>query len=189
VITQRQDDVGDEPVPQRADAAAFGRLFDQHAPALHAYLCARVGRSAADDLVAEAFLAAYRDRARFDPDRGEVRSWLFGIATNLARRHRRSELRGLAAVARAAGLALVPADEPGRRVPERVDAAERVARMAGALAALPPGDRDVLLLTAWGGLTSVEVAAALAVPVGTVRSRLHRVRRHLRAVLGEKEDR
>lgn len=187
----RDDDVGDELSPRgaAADAEAFGRLFDQHAGALHAYLGSRVGRSAADDVVAEVFLVAYRERARFDPDRGDARSWLFGIATNLARRHHRTELRGLAALTRAGALVPGHADDPGLRVPEQVDATVRVARVAEALVALPQGDRDVLLLVAWAGLTSVEVAAALAVPVGTVRSRLHRVRRHLRAVLEEGEDR
>ncbi|MEU7532462.1 sigma factor-like helix-turn-helix DNA-binding protein, partial [Saccharothrix sp. NPDC042600] len=53
--------------------------------------------------------------------------------------------------------------------------------LAGALAGLDPGDRDVLLLTSWAGLDSNEVAEALGIPVGTVRSRLHRVRRRLRA--------
>jgi len=170
------------------DAALFGRLYDEHARALHAYLGSRVGRSAADDLVAEVFLVAYRDRARFDPERGQLRSWLFGIATNLARRHHRDELRGLAAVARFGAAHDGHTDEPGRRVAEQVDAAVQVGRLAAALVAMHPGDRDVLLLTAWAGLTSAEVAAALEVPVGTVRSRMHRVRRHLRAVLdGEKE--
>jgi RNA polymerase sigma factor (sigma-70 family) len=173
------------------DRAAFGRLFDDHAPQLHGYLSARVGRSAADDLVAETFLVAYRDRARFDPVRGAVRPWLFGIATNLARHHRRSELRGLAAVARLGGRTEVHVDGPGWRVPEQVDAAVEVGRLAGALAALPAGDRDVLLLVAWAGLTPAEAATALGIPVGTARSRLHRVRHQLRGVLelGYEEER
>jgi RNA polymerase sigma factor (sigma-70 family) len=170
-------------------AAVFGRLFDSHAPPLHAYLGARVGRSVADDLVAEVFLIAFRDRERFDPDRGDVRGWLFGIATNLLRRHRRTELRGLAAAARFGAGQAGHADEPDHRVPDRVDAATRVARLATALAELAPGDRDVLLLIAWAELTSVEVAEALQVPVGTVRSRLHRVRRLLRAALDREEAR
>jgi RNA polymerase sigma factor (sigma-70 family) len=171
------------PVSDEDGAAVFGQFFDDHAALLHSYLTARVGRSAADDLVGETFLVAYRDRARFDPGRGGIRPWLFGIATNLARHHQRSELRGLAAVARLGGRTEAHVDGPAWRVPEQVDAAVEVGRLAGALAALPAGDRDVLLLVAWAGLTPAEVAAALGIPVGTARSRLHRVRQQLRGVL------
>jgi RNA polymerase sigma factor (sigma-70 family) len=65
-------------------------------------------------------------------------------------------------------------------VSERVDGAHLAARLAGALAELSEGDRDVLALTSWAGLDSGEVAEALGIPVGTVRSRLHRVRKWLR---------
>lgn len=172
---------GRAPLTSADGAAVFGDLFDAHAGPLHAYLASRVGRTVADDLVAETFLVAYRDRGRFDPGRGDVRSWLYGIATNLARHHLRSETRALAAVTRMHAEHSV--HDPAPRVPERVDAAASVGRLAAALAALPPGDRDVLLLTAWAELSSGEVAAALDIPVGTVRSRLHRVRQHLRGHL------
>lgn len=173
----------------RADGeAVFERLFDLHAGPLHGYLCARVGRSVADDLVGETFLVAFRDRVRYDPERGEVRAWLYGIATNLASRHHRGEQRGLAAAARLGAAGDCDVDGPGRRVPEQVDAAVRVRTLAAALAALPAGDRDVLLLTAWAGLSSAEVAQALEIPVGTVRSRLHRVRGQLRRRLDEREE-
>lgn len=56
--------------------------------------------------------------------------------------------------------------------------------LAAALAGLSRADRDVLLLVAWGGLSYEEIAEALQVPVGTVRSRLHRARRKVRQVLG-----
>jgi RNA polymerase sigma-70 factor (ECF subfamily) len=110
-----------------------------------------------------------------------VRSWLYGIATNLLRRQVRQEVRGLRALARSAGHA--PGQEGGHDglVADRVDAAAMAAQLAGALAELAEGDRDVLLLTSWAGLDSTEVADALGIPVGTVRSRLHRVRKWLRA--------
>jgi RNA polymerase sigma-70 factor (ECF subfamily) len=66
-------------------------------------------------------------------------------------------------------------------VGERVDAARQVRALAAALAELSPGDRDVLMLTSWAELSTVEAAEALDIPVGTVRSRLHRVRRWLRS--------
>jgi RNA polymerase sigma-70 factor (ECF subfamily) len=161
-------------------AAAFTQLFDAHAGALRGYLARRIGGAAADDLVADTFLVAIRQRHRYDPSRAAARSWLYGIATGLLRNHLRQELRELRAVARAgARVEHQPGPEPV--VADRVDAQVRVGQLAQALARLEPGDRDVLLLTAWAGLDSAEVAAALDIPVGTVRSRLHRVRRWLRA--------
>ena len=110
-----------------------------------------------------------------------MRSWLYGIATNLLRHQVRQELRGLRAVARSSGHA--PGQVAGHDgvVAARVDAAALAARLAGALAELSEPDRDVLLLTCWAELDSTEVADALGIPVGTVRSRLHRVRKWLRA--------
>ncbi|MGH3876255.1 MAG: RNA polymerase sigma factor [Actinophytocola sp.] len=162
-------------------AVEFGRLFDAHARPLHHYLARRVGADAAHDLVSETFLVALNQRHSYDPRRGVVRAWLYGIATNLLRRHVRQEVRGLRAVARSAGRATGQDASHDNRVAERVDAAAMAARLAGALAQLSEADRDVLLLTSWAGLDSNEVADALGIPVGTVRSRLHRVRKWLRA--------
>jgi RNA polymerase sigma factor (sigma-70 family) len=161
-------------------AEIFAVLFDRHARPLHRYLARRVGGDIANDLVSETFLVALNHRHRYDPALATARAWLFGIATNLLRTHVRSEVRGLRATARAAAAA----DSPGHdtAVADRVDAQARVRRLAAALAELSTSDRDVLLLTSWAGFDSTEVAAALDIPVGTVRSRLHRVRRKLRAV-------
>ena len=74
----------------------------------------------------------------------------------------------------------VRADSHENRVVEQVDAQLRARQLAAAIAELDDADRDVLLLTSWAGLDSNEIAAALGIPAGTVRSRLHRVRRHLR---------
>jgi RNA polymerase sigma factor (sigma-70 family) len=162
-------------------AVEFGRLFDAYARPLHRYLARRVGADNAHDLVSETFLVALNQRHSYDPRRGAVRSWLYGIATNLLRRHVRQEVRGLAATARSAGHAPGPEASHETRVADRLDAAAMAAQLAGALASLSEGERDVLLLTSWAGLDSNEVADALNIPVGTVRSRLHRVRKWLRA--------
>ncbi|GAB1514821.1 RNA polymerase sigma factor [Actinophytocola sp. KF-1] len=187
-MTRREP--ADEPLPADKDrpylggpepAVEFGRLFDVYARPLHRYLARRVGQETAHDLVSETFLVALNQRHSYDPRRGAVRSWLYGIATNLLRRQVRQEVRGLQAIARSAGHA--PGQEASHesRVADRLDAATQAARLAGALAQLSEGDRDVLLLTSWAGLDSTEVAVALDIPVGTVRSRLHRVRKWLRA--------
>ncbi|OQO94133.1 RNA polymerase subunit sigma-70 [Saccharomonospora piscinae] len=167
----RPDLSGRDPGPQ------FERMFDRHVRPLHRYL-ARRSRDVADDLVAETFLVAWQRRQHYDPSRGSARSWLYGIATNLLRRHVRQEVRGLRATARSGDAGAAEGHEG--RVADRLDAQARARGLAGALAELDPGDRDVLLLTSWAGLDSAEVAEALDIPVGTVRSRLHRVRRRLR---------
>jgi RNA polymerase sigma factor (sigma-70 family) len=158
----------------------FARLFDVHAPQLRRYLARRVGAETADDLVAETFLVALRRRESYRPELGTARSWLYGIATNLLRHQVRSELRGLQATARLAHAGELSHAAHDGRVAEQVDAQTRAAQLAGALAQLSPADRDTLLLVSWAGLDPAEVAEVLGIPPGTVRSRLHRIRRWLR---------
>ena len=111
-----------------------------------------------------------------------VRTWLYGIATKVIGRHQRAETRALRALAR-----LGPdRDAPGHadRVDSRVSAAGLRGELAGAIAALPRGQRDVLLLVALADLSHEEVAASLGIPYGTVGSRLNRARTTLRKALG-----
>ncbi|OEU97233.1 RNA polymerase subunit sigma-70 [Streptomyces qinglanensis] len=168
----------------RDEPEAFAVLFDRHADAVHRYAARRLGGEVADDLMAETFTTAFQQRHRYDPDRGAgARPWLFGIATNLVGRHRRAEARRFKAMARVP----TPADhdEPiADRAADRVGARAVRHELAAALAALSARHRDVLLLVAWGGLGYEEVAQALGIPVGTVRSRLHRARSRLREALG-----
>ncbi|MFB9931626.1 RNA polymerase sigma factor [Amycolatopsis halotolerans] len=157
----------------------FQRLFDRHARDVRRYLASRAGPVVADDLVSDTFLIALQRRASYDPARATARAWLFGIATNLLRQHARAEIRYLRLTAHQHGPPV--AHGHADRVADQVDAQARVRDLAAALAELAPGDRDVLLLTSWGELDATEIAAVLDIPAGTVRSRLHRVRRLLRA--------
>ena len=160
----------------------FGQIYDRHFPGIYRYIASRLGAGEADDLTAETFIDAFRRRASFDPSRGAVRAWLFGIATRLVAQHRRAEARRYRALAR------TPAEpDPGghdERVAARVSAQARRKPLMRALAGLSDDDRDVLLLIALGGLSYQEVAAALSIPPGTVASRLNRARRKVRDVLG-----
>ncbi|WP_433424171.1 RNA polymerase sigma factor [Microtetraspora malaysiensis] len=162
----------------------FAALYDRHFREIYAYISGRLGGQIADDLAAEVFLVAFRKRDTFDPARGAVLPWLYGIATNLVAQHRRSEMRRLDALLR------TPPDttaEHGHEdvVATRVTAASTQGRLAAAIGDLPDRDRDVLVLVALGELTYEEVAQALDIPFGTVGSRLNRVRRKLRARLGD----
>jgi RNA polymerase sigma-70 factor (ECF subfamily) len=186
--TARADAESDASVIARSrdEPEAFAALFDRHADAVHRYAARRLGGEVADDLMAETFTTAFQQRHRYDPARGagaDARPWLFGIATNLVGRHRRAEARRFKAMARVPALA--DHDEPlADRAADRVMARAVRRELAAALAALPARHRDVLLLVAWGGLGYEEAAQALGIPVGTVRSRLHRARSKLREALG-----
>lgn len=160
----------------------FARLYDRYAPDIHRYVARRLGTGAADDITAETFLIAFRTRSRYDTGRPNARPWLYGIAGNLVGRQRRTEVRALRALARTGHDPV--AESWSERADERLAAQSANAPLAGALAGLSAGDRHVLLLVAWADLTYQEVAEALGIPVGTVRSRLNRARRKVRTALG-----
>ncbi|MFE3514533.1 RNA polymerase sigma factor [Streptomyces sp. NPDC059166] len=166
------------------DPDAFAALFDRYADDIHGYAARRLGTEAADDLMAETFVIAFQRRRGYDLSKPHARPWLYGIVTNLVRGHRRAEARRLRAMARAAYTSPGEGEPLADRVSARVSAEGIRAELAGALAALPARYRDVLLVVAWGDLDYAEASVALGVPVGTVRSRLHRARKRLREALG-----
>ncbi|MFD0475770.1 RNA polymerase sigma factor [Nonomuraea thailandensis] len=160
----------------------FSVIFDRYFTAIHRYVAARLGPTAADDVAAETFLAGFDQRDRYDLTRPEAKAWLYGIATNLIGRHRRDELRLYRALSRAAGRDDI--ENHADRVADRVTAEQLSPRLARGLKSLPRGDRDALMLVACAGLSYAEAAFALGVPIGTVSSRLNRARARLRKTLG-----
>jgi RNA polymerase sigma factor (sigma-70 family) len=160
----------------------FAGIFERHFARVRGYLGRRVEYDIASDLASDTFTVAFDRRGRFDPARTDAAPWLLGIATNLLRHHRRSEGRRLRALAR---LPREPGVEDGASaIASRIDADALRGPLFIALSDLAPGDRDVLLLLAWADLSYAEIATALEIPVGTVRSRLHRARARLRERLG-----
>ena len=167
----------------RREPERFTVLFRRHAPHIQRYVVRRLGQDAADDIVAETFLLAFRQRDSYDPARSDARPWLYGIATNLIGRHRRAEIRLYRALARTGA---DPVTEPFTdRVDDRVSADRAGRQLAAALARLSAELRDTILPAAWSDLSYEEIAAALGVPAGTVRSRLSRARSRLRQSLGD----
>ncbi|MCD0453020.1 RNA polymerase sigma factor [Actinocorallia sp. API 0066] len=162
---------------------SFAILFDRYAGSLYRHVSRRLGPVVAEDIVGETFLAAFRKRAKFDTRYQDARPWLFGIATKLVARHHRDEITRYRAWGRSA-------QDPGYEtsaedaVARSVTAGSARGALAKALAGLSASDRDVLLLVAWADFSYEEVAQALGIPVGTVRSRLHRARRKTRAAIG-----
>ncbi len=160
---------------------AFRAVFERHYDVILRYCRRRVGGDG-DDLASEVFLRAFDRRDRYDLERADARPWLFGIATNLVAGARRSETRRLRAFAR---LGRDPQEWSADQANARVDAARQSSVLAEAVRSLGRGDRDVLLLRAWGDLSYDEIAEALAIPLGTVRSRLNRARQHVQTHLAE----
>jgi RNA polymerase sigma-70 factor (ECF subfamily) len=147
-----------------ADPEAFAVLFDRHFDAIHGYAQRRVGSTLADEIAAETFTRAFDRRRRYDTAYEDARPWLLGIAANVMRRHWRSERRRLDAYARSA------------RREEAELSATIATELAAALKGLPRREREPLLLFAWADLTYEEIAVALDLPLGTVRSRISRAR-------------
>lgn len=164
------------------EPGVFATLFDRHATAVYRYAAQRLGDTLADDVMSETFLVAFERRSDYDPGVRDARPWLLGIATRLIRKHARLEAvawRGIAADF-AAQLAPDFIEQAGARI----DAQRLTRRLSAALQRLSATDRDTLLLYAWGDLNYASIAQAMDVPVGTVRSRLNRARRHLRRAAG-----
>lgn len=164
------------------DADAFGEVFDTYARSVYNHAYRLTGNwSTAEEVVSLTFLEAWRLRDRLDVDGGSVRPWLLGIATNVTRNQRRATRRHTAAVARLPRAEAVAdfADE----VAGRVDDAGQLALVRAALKKLRRPEREVLALCVWSGLGYEAAAAALGIPVGTVRSRLSRARTKLAKAL------
>lgn len=162
------------------DPEEFRIVFHRHFGPVCRYLSRRVGPSAAEDIASEVFLQAFRNRRVYDPTYPDARPWLFGIASNELHRRRRDEERRLRAYARACEGERQETDVQAQALGGGLSR-----RLASGLAGLNSKDRDVLLLFAWAELSYEEIAVALRIPVGTVRSRLNRARNKVRAALGD----
>jgi RNA polymerase sigma-70 factor, ECF subfamily len=162
-----------EEAPPEADIA-FERLYRSSRDDVYAYVATMVrDRGLAEDVTATAFERAYRKRSRFDPDRGEPRAWLFGIARNAAldelrRRGRQAEL-----AAEPADLDSVAGAGPAERSEARVI-------LAGALQTLGARERELVALKFFAGLTNPEIARVLGISESNAGTKLHRVISKLR---------
>lgn len=167
----------------RDNPERFAALFDRHAATIYQYMARRLGEQSAEDLVTEVFTIAFRKRARYRQDYTDARPWLYGIATNLVNQHRRDEARKYRALARTGVDPVIENHADSVATDVTVRGVRR--QLGDALARLPAKDRDALLLHVWQELSYGEIAHALDVPLGTVRSRLSRARRRMREQLGD----
>lgn len=162
-------------VRSRTEPEAMGVIYARHAPAVHAYLARRIEIAAAEDLLSEVFVVALGARRRVRPHAsGSALPWLYGIAHNVVRSHRRRMTA-----------ASVPHDDDvdWDAVDARLDAVAAGRDLRTALAALTSHERELLLLVAWEQLTVTEAAEALGITATAARSRLHRARTHAASAL------
>lgn len=161
----------------KGTANAFGELFWRHNGAVHGYLARRAGRDAADDLVADVWLRAFKSRTSFDMQFSDALPWLYGIARNVLQAHWRQ-------LSKAPPNLPVAIIDPWPDLDRRVDVGDRRDELVRALESLSSDEREVLLLVAWEQLNSASIARMINVPASTVRNRLHRARVAMRIGLG-----
>ncbi len=185
--TERLRRLADEELMQlvyRSDAAAFEVIYDRHGDAAFslAYrMCAQ--RALAEDVVQEAFLSLWRTRARYDRQRGSVRTWVLGIVHN----------RAIDALRRRAvrdrGMVHEEGIEERLVAPERTDAEfarrEEAREIRDALEQLPEEQSRVIELAYFGGMTHMQIAAMLDMPVGTIKGRMRLGLAKMRMSLGD----
>jgi RNA polymerase sigma factor (sigma-70 family) len=168
------------------DPAVFGELFERHFDAVYRFCERRVGRAGAEDLAGETFRRAFEARGSYDFEQASALPWLYRIALNLVRDEARSRAAQDRAYAHLHALAAVnTSDGVGGEALAALEARDELALVARLLVSLPEDDVEALFRHVWDDLSYSEVAVALGVPVGTVRSRLSRLRRRLAVLLAE----
>lgn len=153
---------------QAGDERAFETLYERHMPPVYRYALRMTGSTSdADDVVQELFLALIRSARGYDPERGELRSYLYGLARRLILKRLPSEV-------------LVSDDTSEPAVEddpfERLDLEQRLTLVRTAVESLPAAYREVVVLCDLEEMNYADAAAAMGCAVGTVRSRLHRAR-------------
>jgi RNA polymerase sigma-70 factor (ECF subfamily) len=164
--------------------AALNTLMDRHGQRLFYYLLRQVdNESDAADLAQETFVRVYQHRARFDPGQ-KFATWLYAIATNLARDrfrwHKRHPQVSLDAEREGAGTVLDYLPDEAVSPSERMAAEERAAEVRAAIHSLPEDLRTPLILSEYEGLAHAEIGAVLNCSAKAVETRLYRARNHLR---------
>jgi len=159
--------------PRAADLA-FERLYRSSRDDVYAYVLSLLRDApAAEEVTAAAFERAYRKRNRFDPERGEPRAWLFGIARNAA-------LDELRRRGRQAELTAEPADLESLAPDQGAEHSERRLTVSAALERLESNERELIALKYFAGLANAEIAQVLGIGESNAGTKLHRAMTKLR---------
>lgn len=160
----------------------FELLFRHFAPRVKAYMARTGSAAAAEELMQETMVSVWNKAALFDPRRGAASTWIFSIARNLRidayRRDRRPEFDENDPAFR-------PAPEPA--ADQRLESEQAARLVRAALETLPPDQAEVLRLAYFEDNSQSDIAAALSLPLGTVKSRMRLAFGKLRAALGDEE--
>ena len=151
----------------------FEATFEQHKDAVYQFAWRMTNsRSAAEDIAQEVFLALLRGSIKFDHNRGSLRAVLFGSARHMAWQRWRTDQRWTSLE-----------DEMPLPITQPIEELDIQEAVAAALAALPPLQREALILATYEGFSLQEIASTVAVEIGTVKARLHRARENLKRML------
>jgi RNA polymerase sigma-70 factor (ECF subfamily) len=164
------------------DEAAFVDLYERHRRVVFRFAYRMLGSvPVAEDLTHESILVLLTHRGRYDPERGSLRTFLCAVARHLALKHLRRHGAEMLTDEPPESSDRDPSEDPGplRRLLEH----ERSAVVQDAVAALPPLQREVVILFEYEGQSLAEIADIVETDTGTVKSRLHRARARLRKAL------
>jgi RNA polymerase sigma factor (sigma-70 family) len=167
-----------------SEPEVFEVIFDRHYEAVHRFAAGRVGIQDAPDIAAETFARAFDRRQRFRLDRRSALPWLYGIAVNVCREGRRRNSRGQHATTRIATRDEMSTEAFENDLTERVDAQRLRPDLLAALRGLTDDEYALLMLAGESDMSYQQMADALGIPIGTVRSRLARARRRVRHAIG-----
>lgn len=164
------------------DQTAFARIYDMLSPRVFGLILrVLVDRSQSEEVLQEVFLEIWQSAARFAPNRGQGRSWVFTIA------HRRAVDRVRSSQAssdRDVRIGFRDLDVPHDGVAEKVELKIEGEKVATALSALPEAQREALTLAYYGGYSQSEIAALVGAPLGTVKTRMRDGLSRLRLEMG-----
>lgn len=169
-------------VASLADPRCFGVIFERHFSAVFGFVAASTTVDKAEDIASEVFLRAFRQRGRYKPEYASAKPWLFGIAANLIADHYRTHARQNRAYRRV--FARDTGDTGFEDIAvDRIDAEALSPLLQNAMGLLRSRERAIVTLFVLENMSYTEIAAALEIPVGTVRSRLSRARLRLRNLI------
>lgn len=170
-------------VASRRRPELFEVIFERHYQAVFRFAAGRQGADEAADIASDTFIRAFDRRDRFRTDRENALPWLFGIAANVSRERNRKRIRRLRMVKRS--MALVDDHETRFETDatDRIDALSQSDALARALSNLSEDEYQVLMLLAIADFSYSDIAESLDIPIGTVRSRIHRARSKMRELL------